>query len=394
MNTNRVPSKSFVEDLEFLRRHTEVAVLEGPAGERVVVAPQWQGKTMTSAVGRENSSGFGWLNHAFISSRRVDIQANLHGGEDRFWIGPEGGQFAFYFDSGRPFDFSFWRCPALVDRQPFEVLEQTGKSIRLQAAGHVRNHRGVDFEMRLEREVQLLDRSAIQNWVAQALPSFSLADDVEMVGHESSNQLWNVGERNWLPETGLPCIWNLGMFRPTPRTVMLVPFSPARTPEDKEPINSGYFGALDGKRLQILTGSGVALFVGDGRYRSKLGVAFERARSCLASWTPEEGRLTLVLFNLPERVTHGYCSNLWQLQDDPWNGDVVNVYNDGPNESGSCLGPFYELETLSPALDLKVGQSYEHRHRTVHFLGGREELEGLAAGLLGVSLDEVERAFS
>jgi hypothetical protein len=73
---------------------------------------------------------------------------------------------------------------------------------------------------------------------------------------------------------------------------------------------------------------------------------------------------------------------------------VVNVYNDGPNESGSCLGPFYELETLSPALDLKVGQSYEHRHRTVHFLGGREELEGLAAGLLGVSLDEVERAFS
>lgn len=387
-------SSDFEHELEFLRNHTDVVVLEGALGERVVVAPQWQGKTMTSAVGRKHSPGLGWINHAFIASGRVDIQANLHGGEDRFWIGPEGGQFAFYFDPGRPFDFSFWRCPELIDRQPFEVLNQAAKVIRLRSGGRLRNHRGVDFEMGLEREVRLLDRPAIERLLEQRLPGFTLPDAVEVVGHESSNQLRNTGDRDWLPENGLPCIWNLGMFRPTPRTVMLVPFKPLASGTEQEvaPINCGYFGDLDARRLRIEPAAGVALFAGDGRYRSKLGVAFERARAELASWTPEEGRFTLVQFNLPDRVTHGYCSNLWQVQQQPWKGDVVNVYNDGPNESGGCLGPFYELETLSPALGLSVGQMYEHRHRTTHFLGAREDLESLATNLFGVSLSEVERA--
>ena len=29
---------------------------------------------------------------------------NVFGGEDRFWLGPEGGQFALYFKAGDPFD--------------------------------------------------------------------------------------------------------------------------------------------------------------------------------------------------------------------------------------------------------------------------------------------------
>ena len=36
------------------------------------------------------------------------------------------------------------------------------------------------------------------------------------------------------------------------------------------------------------------------------------------------------------------------------------------------LGPFYELETSSPALALAPGESAEHVHRTLHFLGAQE----------------------
>ena len=40
---------------------------------------------------------------------------NVFGGEDRFWLGPEGGQFALYFKARDPFDFDHWQVPAAFD---------------------------------------------------------------------------------------------------------------------------------------------------------------------------------------------------------------------------------------------------------------------------------------
>ncbi len=388
MTGRRWDVERFDEELDFLRRHTEVVLLQGSGGEQVVVTPHWQGKTMTSGFAGQEGQGSGWINKPFIASRREDIQANLHGGEDRFWIGPEGGQFAFFFDPGRPFDFSFWRCPQLIDRQAFEVVSSAPSAIELSARGRLRNHRGFEFDMQLGRRVVLLERSDVETGLSERLP-----DEVSVVGHESANRLRNVGDRDWLPQAGLPCIWNLGMFPPTPRTVMLLPFREGATDAAEPAVSSNYFGPVDERRLKIEAERGVALFSGDGLYRSKLGVGFPRARAYLGSWTPETGRLTLVQFNLPSEIEHGYCCNLWEEQAEPFAGDVVNVYNDGPNESGGCLGPFYELETLSPALGLRVGQEYEHLHRTLHLFGPREALEDFARRWFGISLAEVERKF-
>ena len=44
-----------------------------------------------------------------------------------------------------------------------------------------------------------------------------------------------------------------------------------------------------------------------------------------------------------------YVNSLWEIQDEPFRGDVVNSYNDGKLEDGTQLGPFYELESSSPA---------------------------------------------
>ena len=62
-----------------------------------------------------------------------------------------------------------------------------------------------------------------------------------------------------------------------------------------------------------------------------------------------------------------YVYSMWELQDEPFKGDVVISYNDGPPSPGAKpLGPFYELESSSPVLALKPGESAKHIHRTLH----------------------------
>jgi hypothetical protein len=81
---------------------------------------------------------------------------------------------------------------------------------------------------------------------------------------------------------------------------------------------------------------------------------------------------------------------MWEHQKEPFAGDVLNSYNDGPPAPGKpTLGGFYELETSSPALALAPGASAEHTHRTFHFVGEKGSLDRIAKAALGVSLDAV-----
>jgi hypothetical protein len=89
-----------------------------------------------------------------------------------------------------------------------------------------------------------------------------------------------------------------------------------------------------------------------------------------------------------------YVNSAWKIQDDPYSGDVVNSYNDGPASPGSGqLGQFYELESSSPAKELQSKESIEHTHRTLHFSGTEEQLDAICQGTLGVRLAEV-RSFN
>ena len=85
---------------------------------------------------------------------------------------------------------------------------------------------------------------------------------------------------------------------------------------------------------------------------------------------------------------------MWELQDEPYAGDVINSYNDGSPEPGKPpLGPFYELETSSPAAALKPGETMRHVQRTFHLQGSEDTLKPLAQRLFGVSLDAIKAAF-
>lgn len=90
-----------------------------------------------------------------------------------------------------------------------------------------------------------------------------------------------------------------------------------------------------------------------------------------------------------------YVNNLWEIQEEPFAGDVVNTYNDGPyQQDGKQIGPFNELESSSPAAALAPGDSMTHVHRTAHFQGPEEELSKITEQTLGLPLSAITSQFN
>jgi hypothetical protein len=122
----------------------------------------------------------------------------------------------------------------------------------------------------------------------------------------------------------------------------------------------------------------------DGKYRSKIGISPKVAKPFAASYDYAKNILSIIFFPVDE--TGLYVNSKWEMQERPYEGDVVNAYNDGPLADGGQLGPFYELESSSAVLELDPGASLEHRQLTVHLQGEFEKMNEIARMLLGVDL--------
>ena len=57
------------------------------------------------------------------------------------------------------------------------------------------------------------------------------------------------------------------------------------------------------------------------------------------------------------------------------------------------MGPFYELESVSPAAALAPGETLVHRHNVYHFTGSKQQLNEIATKMLGASVEEIEGVF-
>jgi len=132
-------------------------------------------------------------------------------------------------------------------------------------------------------------------------------------------------------------------------------------------------------------------FKGDGLYRSKIGLNPKRALPLMGSYDEDANVLTIVHYSKPEGVTD-YVNSMWELQDDPFAGDAANSYNDGPVD-GKAMGPFYELESSSPAAFLNPGESTTHVHTTVHIQGQETELDAIVQQLFHVDINTIKNIF-
>jgi hypothetical protein len=143
----------------------------------------------------------------------------------------------------------------------------------------------------------------------------------------------------------------------------------------------------------VVRGSAI-FFRADGQYRSKIGIPPARAVPIAGSYDSSAHVLTLVQYTRPEDASQ-YVNSMWGIQQEPYKGDVVNSYNDGPPAPGKPpLGPFFELETSSPALALAPGQKHTHVHRTFHFVGPEADIDRIARATLQVGLSDITGAFS
>ena len=125
--------------------------------------------------------------------------------------------------------------------------------------------------------------------------------------------------------------------------------------------------------------------------RGKLGLMPQRAKPIAGSWDSENTILTIIQFDLDPNGK--YLNQEWSTDKPAFSGDAVNAYNDGPLEDGTQMGPFYELESVSPAAFLKPGESLQHNQSVFHFTGSKDKLNEIAIKLLGVSLSEIESVF-
>lgn len=378
--------RTFGEDVVFLNEHVSVVELTGADGQaRVAVVPEYQGRVMTSTAGGVGGDSFGWINYALIESGKVLPHMTPFGGEDRFWIGPEGGQFSIFFKKGETFTLKDWQTPAVIDSEPFTLVLKKQDAAHFRKQTRLVNYSGTVFDFVIDRTVRLLSAADVTKQFGVPLP-----DSIRMVAYESNNRITNRGTEAWTKETGLLSIWILGMYKPAPSMTIVIPFKPGPESELGPRVNDTYFGKVPAERLVVK--DDILYFSGDGQHRSKIGINPARARPVSGSYNADSQVLTLVQFNLPEGAVD-YVNSMWELQDEPFAGDAVNSYNDGPPEPGKKpLGPFFELETSSPALALKPGATGRHIHRTVHLRDREEVLDRIARQVFGVGLEEIKQA--
>src|SRR5690606_20785660 len=291
------------------------------------VSGHYQAKVFTSSVAGEKGRSLGWINYGAFG--KSDPHMNAFGGESRFWLGPEGNAFSLFFAPGKEMVFENWKTPAPIDSEAWEIGHRDSSSVLMEHDMEIRNHAGHSFQIKAQREVRILSQGQIQTLLGIT------TEGVQGVGYETVNTIANAGDFAWTRETGAPCIWILDMFPPSDDTTIFIPYDESAP----GPVaTTDYFGQIPEDRVGHK--DGMLYFKADGKSRGKLGLSPLRAKPLAGSYDAQNKILTLALFDVDREGI--YLNQAWNLKEEPFLGDAMNAYNDGPLDDGSQMGPFYE----------------------------------------------------
>ncbi len=171
INDSTFAKGSYGYDAAFIKKHAN-NVIELENGEaKVLLCADYQGRVFTSTATGDSGNSFGWINYKLFDSAKKK-QFNPVGGEERFWIGPEGGQYSIYFKKDDPFDFAHWQVPALIDTIAYKVDQSDKTSATFSLASSLTNYSGTTFNIDITRKIQLLDKNAIEQKLNTTIPGW------------------------------------------------------------------------------------------------------------------------------------------------------------------------------------------------------------------------------
>ena len=324
---------------------------------------------------------FGWVNYKEFDLKQPDPHMNAFGGEDRLWLGPEGSKFALFFKPGTAMTIDNWHTPAAIDHESWKLDSTDSKNASLSKITSMQNYAGTELNIKLDRKIHILENADIQQILGVTLDTA-----VRAVGFSTSTSITNTGKTAWDKTSGAPCLWNLDMFTPSPSVVIVVPYEQNTTGKI---ATTDYFGQIPPDRVKTVNGT--LFFKADGKSRGKLGMPPNRIKKYAGSYDAANNVLTLITYDFDTKAT--YLNQEWKTDKDPFIGDAVNAYNDGPLANGTQMGPFYEIESVSPAAFLAPNEKLTHKHSVFHFTGSKDGLNAIAIKTLGVSLKDIQAAF-
>ena len=310
---------------------------------------------------------------------------NAYGGENRLWLGPEGGKFSLFFKPGTKMVFDNWKTPAPFDNENWNVSAMDSQSVTLYKKMDLLNYAGTQLKLQVVRTVSILSREQVNGLAGESESD----DSLYAVGYETKNVLTNMGEQDWTEASGMPCIWILDMFKPSSATIVVVPFKNTRAEDFEKVATTNYFGEIPADRIKH--NDSLIFFRADGKSRGKLGISANKARETAGSYDAENKVLTIILFNVSEKKR--YLNQEWNITKPSFSGDAVNAYNDGPLSDGTQMGPFYEIESVSQAAFIKPQESIYHSHIVLHFTGNEKALNKIAIRMLGAGLEKINKSF-
>lgn len=382
--TKNTMDGKYGNDVNFLKEQKiDIIEMSDSSGlSKVLIVPAFQGRVMTSTAQGNVGKSFGWMNYKLIASQKWNNKFNPIGGEERFWFGPEGGPFSYYFKKGAKQNFENWNVPGVIDTDSFRLVSKSKEEVVFKKEAKLENASGTEFSIAIERSIRLLSKQNVESALKVVI-----AKDLAFVAYKSKNTITNTGNAAWNKITGMPSVWLLSMFNPGKSTTVFVPY---QTNTEGKIVNDEYFGKVPANRL--IKNEGIIYFNVDGKLRSKIGVPYSRAKNILGSYDEDNKVLTIVFFNLPTQEME-YVNSVWGEQEDSFTGDVINSYNDGPTDDGTIMGPFYEIETSSPAAELEPNKSLTHEQGIIHIQGNEEALNNITKTVFGVDLKTIKSIF-
>lgn len=372
--SNDMPT--FADDLSLLNRHFEPIVLQN-GEQKIAVLGELQGRIMMASASGESGNSIGWIKRsALLEDAKPDGSI---GGADRLWFGPDGGVLSVFFDPGVETKVENIRPPSAVHSTAFNAEKLSETNAIFSQDVSFSNHKGFEFNANVQRSIALLSREQVNEALNTNLPG-----SLRWVAYGSDTQVTNTGEKAWVQSTGLFSIWSLGVFAPS--ATVVVPLA--------KPLESftPYFDNTSPERQKITPTA--AFYLADAKQMDKVGIPPSHTTPFIGSYDAKQNMLTLIHFNISSDAKNGYVNAVWDWDAPPYEGEIINIFNDGPQADGKPFGPFYEMETSSKALDLAPQESARHFHNTYHFIGDKAALNKISKPVLGVTIEDIESAFA